>query len=473
MVCKCFIVLIRPAADTTDADIKSGLRPVIICRPPPPGAEAVRGRQAYYSLDDKLPVIRMDGRPRIAEDHRLPARAAPTRARVPDKKNIIRISSSPPPAKVQSAPHSSDDSSVVIASSPQPSARVPKKRKAHVDSSSLLSDDDNDYIADPKPKRSKASQKAVVATGQQKREVGIKRKGKEVAGKGKEKEKEKPAKARQVKKTVKSVAFINDEDDSSSDNKPPPATRPTPKPAYHGAKSLQASLPESERAQKDMVSTLADKHAAQPSTVSAAQPRTASSPISIPPAIPTDSSHDGHAKQSIKTTTVTVTPAGEASHPTATAPAIPTHGVAPSGSEGQYLPRGPRPPLHGYPADEHDRYYHARPPVRRMDDHPYGIQPPMPYQNPGRYPGDGEVLPERYGFRGDYYGYSPGEYYAPPYPHRAQSPYVARPPAPYHRHALHEPHPRPETSTSPRGPTDNAMASSSRLSPSDPYAKPV
>ncbi|KIM72187.1 hypothetical protein PILCRDRAFT_93559 [Piloderma croceum F 1598] len=227
------ISLLRAPQDQLD-DIKSGLCPVIICRPPPPGAEAVRGRQAYYSLDDKIPVIRTDGRPRIAEDRRLPARAAPTRACVPDNKNIIRISSSSPPAKVQPAPHSSNDSSVVIASSPQPSARVPKKRKAHVDSSSLLSDDDDEYIADPKPKRSKAGQKAVVATGQQKREVGKNRKGKEVGnGKGKEKEKEKPARARQVKKTVKSVAFIDDEDDSSSDNKPPPATRPTPKPAYH------------------------------------------------------------------------------------------------------------------------------------------------------------------------------------------------------------------------------------------------
>src|SRR5882762_8476581 len=52
---------------------------------------------------------------------------------------------------------------------------------------------------------------------------------------------------RQVKKTIKSVAFIDDEDDSSSDNKPPLATWPTPKPAYRGAKSLQASIPESER----------------------------------------------------------------------------------------------------------------------------------------------------------------------------------------------------------------------------------
>ncbi|KIM80587.1 hypothetical protein PILCRDRAFT_9414 [Piloderma croceum F 1598] len=163
-----------------------------------------------------------------------------------------------------------------------------------VDSSSLLSDNDDGYIADPKPKRSKASQKVVVAMGQQKREVGIKRKGKEVVGKEKEND---PARARQVKKTIKSVAFIDNEDDSSWDNKPPPATQPTPKPAYHGAKSLQASLPESEReAQKDMVSTPADKHAAQPSTVPAAQPHTASNPISILPAIPTDSSHDGHAK---------------------------------------------------------------------------------------------------------------------------------------------------------------------------------
>jgi hypothetical protein len=49
------------AATYNTIDIKSGLRPVIICRPPPPGADAVRARQAYYSLDDKVPVIRMDG----------------------------------------------------------------------------------------------------------------------------------------------------------------------------------------------------------------------------------------------------------------------------------------------------------------------------------------------------------------------------------------------------------------------------
>ena len=191
---------------------------------------------------------------------------------------------------------------------------------------------------------------------------------------------------RQVKKTIKRVAFINNEDDSSSDNQPPPATQPTPKPAYCGAKSLQASLPEAEReAGKDTVLTPADKNTAQSSTVHAVQPLTASNPISIPPAIPMNSSDDGHAKPRIghmaqaQTITVPVTPTGEASDPTPVAPAIPTHGAAPPGIEGQYLPCGPRPPLHSYSADEHDHYYHARPPVRWMDDHPYGIQPPMPY----------------------------------------------------------------------------------------------
>jgi hypothetical protein len=331
---------------------------VIICRPPPPGADAEQGCQAYYSLDDKIPVIRADGLRRITEDRRLPA---PTCARVPDNQNVIRISSSPPPSEVQPVLHSSDDSSAVVASSPQPSTQVPKKRKARVDSS--LPSDDDVYVADPKPKRSKAGQKTVVAAGQRKRDVGVKGKGKEVVGNGKGKEKEeKRARAKPVKKTIKSVAFIDDEDDSSSDNKPPPATRPTPKPAYHGAKSLQASLPESEReVRKDSVLTPADNHAAQPPTVHAAQPHVASNPISIPPAIPTDSSHDGHAKPSIghmaQTTTVAAAPTGEASHPTPVTPAIPTHGAAPPGSEGQYPPHGPRPPLHGYPAD--DRYYPA------------------------------------------------------------------------------------------------------------------
>ena len=455
--------------------IKSGDSPVVICRPPLPGSDVVRGRQAYYSLQQKVPIFRMDGLRRLVEDNRMPP---DTPIHLPDRNtDAIVITSSP---LVPPTPHSSDDSSDVIASSPQPSAQVPKKRKARVNSSSLPSDDDDIYVADPKPKRSKAGQRAIVATGQRKRDMGVK--GREVVGNGKGKEKEKPARTKQAKKTVKSVAFIDNEDDSSSDNKPPPATRPTPKPAYRGAKSLQASLPEadSEReAWKDTVLTPTDKNTAQFSTVHAVQPLTASSPISIPPAIPTNSSHDGHAKPSIgrmaqaQTTTVPVTPTGEASHPAPVAPAIPTHGAAPLGIEGQYPPCGPRPPLHSYSADEHDHYYHARPPVRRMDDHPYGIQPPMPYQNPGRYPGDGEVLPERYAFRGDYYGYPPGEYYAPSYPHRAQSPYMTRPPAPYHRHVPHEPHPQLDVATNPGGQTDNAIASSSRLTPSDQYAKPI
>jgi hypothetical protein len=244
-------------------------------------------------LQEKVPISRMDGLHCLVEDNRMPP-DTPIHLPVHNTDAIV-ITSSP---LVPPTPHSSDDSSDVIASSPQPSAWVPKKRKAHVDSSLLPSDDDDIYVADPKPKRSKAGQRAVVATGQQKCDMGVK--GREVVGNGKGKEKEKPARTRQVKKTIKSVAFIDNEDDSSSDNKPPPATRPTPKPAYRGAKSLQASLPEAEReARKDTVLTPADKNTAQSSTVHAVQPLTASNPILIPPAFPINSSHDGHAKQAL------------------------------------------------------------------------------------------------------------------------------------------------------------------------------
>jgi hypothetical protein len=100
----------------------------------------------------------------------------------------------------------------------------------------------------------------------------------------------------------------------------------------------------------------------------------------------------------------------------------------------------------------------------------------MPYQNSGHlmYSGDGDIPAERYRFQGDYYDYGPPprEYYAPPYPHvmqpRGQSPYMARPPALHHQQPLHNPYLQPDMAAAPRGMmTSNAVASSSRLSPSD------
>src|SRR5882762_346211 len=94
--------------------------------------------------------------------------------------------------------------------------------------------------------------------------MSVKGKWKEVVAneKGKEKEKERPVRLRQPKKTIKSVAFIEDEDSSSSDDKQPPTvTRPKPKPAYHSASALQESLPESQKESwKVAVSVPTGKH---------------------------------------------------------------------------------------------------------------------------------------------------------------------------------------------------------------------
>jgi hypothetical protein len=130
----------------------------------------------------------------------------------------------------------------------------------------------------------KGKGKEVVGKGKE-----VVRTGREVVekGKGKEKEREKPVKGKQVKKTIKSVVFIDD-DDSSSDKKQPSAIRPTPKPAYRGATSTQASALESQRgAQKATVSTPADKHAVEPLAGHAT-----SEPIPVLPAA--GSPHGGH-----------------------------------------------------------------------------------------------------------------------------------------------------------------------------------
>ena len=169
----------------------------------------------------------------------------------------------PTARRVQDSSHNSSD---VIASSPQLSVQVSKKRKAFVDSPSSQSDGNDLYVADPKPKRVKAgtgSQKAAAAKNEWKaKEASVKGKGKEAVGKekGKEKEKERLVRSRQSKKTIKSVAFIEDEDSSSLDNKQPPV-RPKPKPAYHGAKGPQGSLPESQKeSQKVAVSDPVGKY---------------------------------------------------------------------------------------------------------------------------------------------------------------------------------------------------------------------
>jgi hypothetical protein len=59
----------------------------------------------------------------------------------------------------------------------------------------------------------------------------------------------------------------------------------------------------------------------------------------------------------VQTTAAPVVSASGATQPIPVAPIIPAYEAAPPGSEGQYQPRGPRPPLHSYTADEHDRYY--------------------------------------------------------------------------------------------------------------------
>src|ERR1700730_7261625 len=101
----------------------------------------------------------MDGLRRLVGDNRMPP-DTPIRLPVRNTDAIV-ITSSP---LVPPTPHFSDDSSDMIASSPQSSACVPKKMKVRVDSSSLPPNDDDIYVADPKPKRSKAGQRAVVAT---------------------------------------------------------------------------------------------------------------------------------------------------------------------------------------------------------------------------------------------------------------------------------------------------------------------
>ena len=344
----------------------------------------------------------MDGPLRLVEDRRLPV--ASTGAHPPSiDEDLIVLSSSPAPSKAPATPRSPDDSSEIMASSPQPSAQVPKKRKAVVvDSPSSHSNNDDLYVNDPKPKRSKAvtgSQKAAAAKSERKgKEVNVKGKGKEAVkkGKGKEREREKSVRTRQVKKTVKSVAFVEDED-SSSDDKSPPPTRPKPRPAYHGTRGLQGSVPESPQPQKD-TSTAA------PPAITTAPPHAASDPVSIRSAGPmADSLRDGHAKPGIERAAqapaIPAVSAGEETHSMPIAPAVPIQGGVPAASEAQYPPHGPPPPLYAaYAADECNRYYHGRPPIRAPDM--YSAQSPMLYQNPGlpRFPGDGEGPPERYGF---------------------------------------------------------------------------
>ena len=423
--------------------IKSGESPVVICRPPPPGSDVARGHQAYYSLQEKVPIFRTDGPRRLASDNRLPN---DTPIRLPDRNTDAIVITSSPPAP--SAPHSPNNSSDVIASSPQPSAQVPTKRKAVVDSPSSQSDDDL-YLADPKPKRVKS------VAGKQKAPAK-----KESKGKGKvvvkEKQKERTARTRQSKKVVKSVTFIEDEDDSSSDNKPP-ATRPKPKPAYRGVKDRQESLPE--ESQKDTTSI---------PPAPAVPSRAASNSIPILPVrLTSGPPPDGQSKPSVEhaaQTPTPVAPAGVVSHPVHAMPGVPTRGTDPQPTEGQYLPHERHSPLHTYAADERNQYYHGRPP-RAMDNLQY---PPIHYQQSGlpRYPRDG-----------DYYGYAPHsrEYYGPQYPHvmhsAVQPPYAAPPPAPYHQHLHYDTHQQPGAITAPGGQMGNTMASSSRLSPPSHHAK--
>jgi len=441
---------------------------VVICHPPPPGSDVVQGRQAYYSLEDKVPIFHMDGPRRLVADNRIPS-DIPIRLPVRSTDAIV-ITSSP---LASPASHSPDGSSDVIVSSPQPSVRVPKKRKAVVDSPSLQSDDDL-YLPDsPKPKRAKsvASKPKAPAKKESKgKESSVKGKGKVPIVKEKE---ERPARAKQSKKVVKSVAFIEDEDDNSLDDTPP-AARPKPKPAYHGAKGLRE--PSLEDSQKDTAST--------PTRV--VQPPAHAVSNSIPAVVRSTSDYplDGQPKPSVEHATqmpaIPTVSADAVSRPVLAVPTVPTRATDPQPTEGQYPPHEPHPPPHSYAADERNQYYHGRL-SRNMDGHPYGGggQLPIHYQNPGpsRYAGDEDVPPERYGFRGDYYGYMPHsrEYYGPQYPHAmhpgVQPPYAAPPPAAYHQHLRHDPHQQPDAATAPGGLTGNAMASSSRLSPPNHHAK--
>jgi len=318
-------------------------------------------------------------------------------------------------------------------------------------------------------------QKVVAVKSERKgKDASVKWKGKEKGKqKGKEKETGRQVSTKRLKKSIKSVVFIEDEDSSSSDDKPPPATRPKPKPAYRSAANLQGSVPDSAEKQKDAASTPGGEDTAQHATIHATPPHTTPIPVSIPPPpLAAESPRKEPAKLGIgQTAPTSAIPSEESSHRIPDAPAVPTHRAAPLDTGGQYPPLGPRPPLRNYPADERNHFYHRQPLVRGMDA--YGAQPPMPYQNSGQlmYSGDGDIPVERYR---DYYGYGPPprEYYAPPYPHamqpRGQSPYIAHPPAPHHQQPLHNPYLQPDMAVAPRGVTmSNAVASSSRLSPSD------
>ena len=215
---------------------KSGKSPVIICRPPAPGSDVGRARQAYFALQTKTAEFRPDGPRRLDQGGR-----QPIRAHVPVEENIIVVTSSSPPSKAASVADST--SSEVIASSPQPAIRVPQKRKASVDSASSQSDDDDPYVPDPKVKKPNTGalrQKTAAAKGERKtRGANVKGKAKEAAGK----EKGRQARAGQAKKGVKSVQFIEDEDSSASEE--PPTSRPKPRPAYTGAGGQKESKSES------------------------------------------------------------------------------------------------------------------------------------------------------------------------------------------------------------------------------------
>ena len=454
---------------------------MVICRPPLPGSDVERGRQAYYSLTTKLSTFRADGLRRLVVDNRRPI-DAPIRLPVRNTEAII-VTSSP---LVPPAPRSPDDSSDVITSSPQPSVRLPNKRKAVVDVPSSPPDDDDDlYIVDPKPKRAKAivsNRKGPAKTMEKGKELSVKGKGRkgDMKGKGNEREERPPR-----PKKVKSVAFIEDEDSDSSDDKPPPAARPKPRPAYRGTNGLQGSPPEdSQKNTASIPASAIQLPAVQSHAASDSISATASNPTPVLPVRPTFDSSDGQLKPSAEhaaqTSDVPTVPADSdaVSRPILVVPGVLPHGTDPQLVEGQYPPGEPHHPLQGYAADEHNRYYHGRP--LRAIDHPYGAQPPMHYRSqnlgPPRYPGEGDVPPDRYGFRGDYYGYAPHsrEYY-PPYAHAmqpgVQSPYAGLPPAPYHQHSHHDAHLQPDMTAAPRGPTGNAMASSSRLTPPDHHAK--
>ncbi|KIM73185.1 hypothetical protein PILCRDRAFT_15432 [Piloderma croceum F 1598] len=60
-------ILSRAPQDRLEG-IKSGSHPVVIRRRSPPGSDALRGRQAHYSIDDKLPTYRVDGPHQLADD---------------------------------------------------------------------------------------------------------------------------------------------------------------------------------------------------------------------------------------------------------------------------------------------------------------------------------------------------------------------------------------------------------------------